>query len=1105
MRRHAFRFINLLAIIGLLLSACGSTLPEPQQPDQGRPKPGVDQITDQPAAPAATPAAQPTAEPKPAGEETEWLVMMYQDADDQILEQDILTDFNEAERVGSTDQVRIVSQIDRYKGAYKGMGNWTTAKRFLITKDDDLEQIGSHELADLGEINMADGDTLVDFITWAVKTYPAKKYALIMSDHGAGWPGGFSDPAPKGLGPDNIMLAEAFGVDNLWLMEINRALEKARQATGIDKFELLGFDACLMSQIEVMTMLAPHARYAVASEEVEPSLGWAYTGFLSKLTAQPSMDGAQLAKDIVNSYIDQDQLIIDPQARRALVKREFGVTDEVTAQEVAEVKGRDVTLSAIDLSAVPDVLGALDEFAVSMSQLDQQMVAEARTYAQSYESVFGEDVPPSYIDLGHFAALIAKISGDPDMEASASKLFEAIQTAVIAERHGAKRPGSTGLVLYFPSSELYNAQDNLGYAEVADVFAANSNWNDFLRFHYVGGSVQGGASRSARTRGGSVTGKPIELAPITLSAEVARLNEPVKIQSEVQGDRLGFVFTFIGRILPDEELLVIEDEDYMFADDTKEVNGVQYPDWAQGNVSLDWDWEPTIFAISDGTQSVRALIGPEAYDNEVPTYAANVKYIPADGSPALRARLFFRDSTLTRIIGYNGTGANGSASATGGIREITPQSGDQFTVIESGFNLSQNATEDKFERESGTLTYTDQLFTIEQVSAPAGSYVVGFIAEDLDGNRYQSFENLFVENDQVSQIAGFQSFTSEALEFALLYPEKWATNESVDDGFAFFTGDNETTEAAVARLSFPDAVSNEDSDTQAIQYAQELFSTFDNFELASDVAPFVLGGFEGREQGFTLEQNGEPYLGGVVAATVKPGVTFAFLYLSKKADFDQDVDLFNQMIDSFDILVSGVSKEQQGAPQPEFGEVLFTDPFDGKGDFSLKPDQGDWGTADYNQDGQFRVALNAYAGPLYDFYQDTTLPDQFMLQLDAGYEGTNNNAYGVIFRVQGLDQFYAFNVSGDGYFIIERFDGADTTTLIDWTASSAIVQDELTANSLAVVADESRYTLYINGEEVGKFEDATYTGGSLGIITDNFDEEKPVTFYFDEMLVGYLQ
>ena len=54
--------------------------------------------------------------------------------------------------------------------------------------------MGSQQVADLGEVNMADGDTLVDFVTWAVETFPADKHVLIMSDHGMGWPGGWSDP-----------------------------------------------------------------------------------------------------------------------------------------------------------------------------------------------------------------------------------------------------------------------------------------------------------------------------------------------------------------------------------------------------------------------------------------------------------------------------------------------------------------------------------------------------------------------------------------------------------------------------------------------------------------------------------------------------------------------------------------------------------------------------------------------------------------------------------------------------------------------------------------------------------------------------------------------
>ena len=63
------------------------------------------------------------------------------------------------------------------------------------------------------------------------------------------------------------------------LNELDSALQTIRDRAGIDKFELIGLDACLMGQLEVLSALQPHARYAVTSEETEPALGWAYASF----------------------------------------------------------------------------------------------------------------------------------------------------------------------------------------------------------------------------------------------------------------------------------------------------------------------------------------------------------------------------------------------------------------------------------------------------------------------------------------------------------------------------------------------------------------------------------------------------------------------------------------------------------------------------------------------------------------------------------------------------------------------------------------------------------------------------------------------------------
>jgi len=197
--------------------------------------------------------------------------MLYQDADDKVLEKDILVDLNEAERVGSTDKVKIVAQVDRFRGGFDGDGDWTSAKRFLVNKDDDLNHIASKQVAELGEVNMADPASLVDFATWAMKSYPADKYVLILSDHGMGWPGGMTDPTGQPGGDASIPL-ESKMPDLLYLNEIEGALQQIRDQDGLDKFELIGMDACLMAHLEVFSALEPHARYAVPHRKL--SLPW---------------------------------------------------------------------------------------------------------------------------------------------------------------------------------------------------------------------------------------------------------------------------------------------------------------------------------------------------------------------------------------------------------------------------------------------------------------------------------------------------------------------------------------------------------------------------------------------------------------------------------------------------------------------------------------------------------------------------------------------------------------------------------------------------------------------------------------------------------------
>jgi hypothetical protein len=697
---------------------------------------------------------QPFIPPSTSSEGQVWLVMLYQDADDKVLEQDVYVDLNEAERVGSSDRVHMVAQVDRYRAGYQGDGNWTATKRFYVTQDDDLQRVHSQQVADLGEMNMSDGATLVGFVTWAVETFPADKHVLILSDHGMGWPGGWSDPEPGGTGPPSVPLSSALG-DELYLMELDQALEEIRARTSLEQFELIGLDACLMGHLEVLSALAPHARYAVASQETEPALGWAYTSFLEALARNPDMTGADLGQLIVDSYIRDDQRIVDNQARADLLRQGspmgglFGLLGGPTAEQVAQQMGQNITLSAVDLAIMPELLDGVNDLSFALQQASQPVVARARTYAQSFTSVFGKNVPPSYIDLGHFAQLLKRESTSGSVAQATDRVLASLNRAVIAEKHGPKKPGATGVSIYFPNSQLFQSPltGPESYTAVALRFANVSLWDDFLAYHYTGRPFERTTSELVVPERETTISAPgaglIDVSPITLSDSVAAPGQPVILSTDIRGPNIGYVFLFVGFYDKEGHSIFVADRDYLEGEDTRELDGVYYPDWGEGGeFTMEFEWEPVVFAISDGVDSVVALFTPESYGAtfEQAVYSVDGTYTYADGGESRYARLYFGNGILRQVFGF--TGQNGM----GAPREIIPEPGDRFTILEKWLDLDQQGRVAQAAAQTGgTLTFGDQMFTWKDLDAAPGEYIVGFIVEDLDGNAYESYETVIVE------------------------------------------------------------------------------------------------------------------------------------------------------------------------------------------------------------------------------------------------------------------------------------------------------------------------------------------------------------------------
>lgn len=743
--------IILLLVVFFLFRMCSggsSLLPQIEQNEPVVSQPTQDTSYVQPVSPTAT--RWPTALPSNNSGKT-WLVMLYQNADDNALERDIMIDLNEAEMIGSTDQVMIVSQMDRFRGGYSGDGDWSSTRRYLVTYDNDLNRIGSDLIADIGEVNMGEASTLVDFVSWAASTYPADNYMLVMSDHGMGWPGGWSDPAPAQRdNSSNAPLTGALKDDILYLNEIEDALSQIQSNTSIDKFELIGMDACLMSQMEVYSALAPYAKYAVASEETEPGLGWAYSAFLSLMVYNPDLSTEELATNIVNSYISQDQRVVDDQARADFLAQNSSggswYATRMSADQLAQQLGQNITLTAVNLENFQGLLDNLNQFAYQLQRMDQRVVAQARSYAQSYTSIFGSNVPPSFIDLGHFVQLIYKNTNDANVRTAAENVVAGLNNVIVAEKHGPAKPGSTGIAIYYPNSQLYSTATTgmSSYTVIADSFSRYSLWDDFLGYHYAGRQFQATTSEPvAIERASQIPGLGnIQVGPIEASANSVTPGNAIELSALISGDNIGYIYFFTGLLDEASNSIYVADTDYLESSQTGQESGVYYPIWPDAEqFRLNFDFEPILYTITDGSQEVLALFNPQSYGRNASdaVYFVDGTFTFQGTGESRTAQLLFRDGKMFKVLTYTGS------STTGAPYETTPNVGDTFTVSRRWMDLDTNGSVTAISFDAGdTITFSGKTIEWGTQYLPDGTYLVGFLVADMDGNITPAYTQITV-------------------------------------------------------------------------------------------------------------------------------------------------------------------------------------------------------------------------------------------------------------------------------------------------------------------------------------------------------------------------
>ncbi len=385
---------------------------------------------------------------------SDWTVMVYLDGDNN-LEGNALIDFNEMEAAIANPNTKIIVLFDRCNGENEDQGDWKGTRLYEINHDTDLNRIASKRLSDttwLGlygdeadELNMGSGKTLRDFVSFCSANYPSDHTALILWNHGDGWiPASADIPSieSKGIASDR-----ASNEDSLSIKEVASALDG-------QEVDLLGFDACYMSELEVAWELRNSARYMVASEDIEPGDGWEYTELFNRFSGMSGNEKTPeaLARCIFESYIN------------------------------SFTGGSEYTLAVLDLAKMAPLGAAVDALAAEIKGLGPDVVTTARYGVVNYNY-------DKCVDLRQFAEVLG---ASAEVRAA---IDAALSQAVILNgaRHLEK---ACGLSIYFPKFGS-TSFDYANYTFANLAFVQETLWRDALdsysenAFYYTFETVAG--------------------------------------------------------------------------------------------------------------------------------------------------------------------------------------------------------------------------------------------------------------------------------------------------------------------------------------------------------------------------------------------------------------------------------------------------------------------------------------------------------------------------------------------------------------------------------------------------------------------------------------
>lgn len=422
---------------------------------------------------------------------TEWTTLVYVQAKNN-LSPFALKNFSDMAIIGSNQNASLL--VEWYQPGQNGVWRYRVDQGKMVLEE-------CHQTNTDGNSS----NDLVDSMSWAVRKYPADKYALVLWDHGIGiidphWGVGsntgskdrdetffinsgilnsnpriqidgitidstvtFTQPIQSStnyLSPRGIL----FNEQSRTYMN-NQALAQAlstirTKVLNNKKLDLLGMDACLMAMMEVGYLAHKDVSVMVASQEVELAHGWPYAP-VTTLMSTKNTTPHDVAQGIVHSY------------------------GEYYKDKIAFF-----TQSAIDLNQLPIMKDSINRVVQAFNNclsIDKKNTVHAAQKARQSCVQFSA---PAYIDLHSFyvdfQSQIDSIKNvTPRLTNALSKLKQEIslskgliEKVVIANTTGKNLVRARGLSIYFPT----NGRIDASYNKIN--FSQDCLWQEFVKSVY---------------------------------------------------------------------------------------------------------------------------------------------------------------------------------------------------------------------------------------------------------------------------------------------------------------------------------------------------------------------------------------------------------------------------------------------------------------------------------------------------------------------------------------------------------------------------------------------------------------------------------------------